>query len=204
MNGEERDSGFQVLDFRQNMATPTSPRDHSHPFRAWAPLLANKKDSRRDAETQRGGTGGGVVGRMGGCVAWLDDTNIKVLEIAMEQLAHGSSAEEIYEQHWGYLSLAQIHAALTYYYDNRAVLDQEIDQQLADFDRRRRTSLDSPAPSDKPSATSNFWPPSTNGRTWRIAWSTCRGRETLRSIATSRALIDEIRAVRRRLGLGSP
>ena len=77
-------------------------------------------------------------------VAWLDDTNIKVLEVAMEQLAHGSSAEEIYEQHQGYLSLAQIHAALTYYYDNRAVLDQEIDQQLADFDRRRRTSLDSP------------------------------------------------------------
>ena len=38
----------------------------------------------------------------------------------MEQLAHGSSAEEIYEQHRGYLSLAQIHAAPTYYYDNRA------------------------------------------------------------------------------------
>jgi hypothetical protein len=29
----------------------------------------------------------------------------------MEELAHGSSAEEIYEQHRGYLSLAQIHAA---------------------------------------------------------------------------------------------
>lgn len=77
-------------------------------------------------------------------VAWLDDTNVKVLEVAMEQLAHGSSAEEIYEQHRGYLSLAQIHAALTYYHDNRAVLDQEIDQQLAEFDGRRRASLDSP------------------------------------------------------------
>ena len=77
-------------------------------------------------------------------VAWLDDTNVKVIEVAMEQLAHGSSAEEIYEQHRGYLSLAQIHLALTYYYDNRAVLDQESDQQLAEFDRRRRASLDSP------------------------------------------------------------
>ena len=77
-------------------------------------------------------------------VAWLDDTNIKVLEVAMEQLAHGSSAEEIYEQHRGYLSLAQIHAALTYYHGNQAVLDKEIDQQLAEFDRRRRASLDSP------------------------------------------------------------
>ena len=52
-------------------------------------------------------------------VAWLDDTNIKVVEVAMEQLAHGSSPEEIYEQHRGYLSLAQIHAALTYYYERR-------------------------------------------------------------------------------------
>lgn len=77
-------------------------------------------------------------------VAWLDDTNVKVIEVAMEQLAHGSSPEEIYEQHRGYLSLAQLHAALTYYYDNQAVLDQEIDQQLAEFDRRRGASLDSP------------------------------------------------------------
>ena len=77
-------------------------------------------------------------------VAWLDDTNVKVLEVALEQLAHGSSPDEIYDQHRGYLSLAQIHAALTYYYDNQAVLDQEIDQQLADFDRRRGASLDSP------------------------------------------------------------
>lgn len=77
-------------------------------------------------------------------VAWLDDTNIKVLEVALEQLAHGASAEEIYEQHRGYLSLAQIHAALTYYNDNRAALDQEIDQQLAEFDGRRRAALNSP------------------------------------------------------------
>ena len=77
-------------------------------------------------------------------VAWLDDTNVKVLEVALEQLAHGSSPDEIHDQHRGYLSLAQIHAALTYYYDNQAVLDQEIDQQLAEFDRRRAGSLDSP------------------------------------------------------------
>jgi uncharacterized protein (DUF433 family) len=77
-------------------------------------------------------------------VAWLDDTNVKAVEVALEQLAHGSSPEDILEQHRGYLSLAQIHAALTYYYDNQALLDEEIDQQLAEFDRRRAASLDSP------------------------------------------------------------
>jgi uncharacterized protein (DUF433 family) len=78
-------------------------------------------------------------------VAWLDDTNIKVIEVVLEQHAHGSSPEEIYGQHRGYLTLAQIHAALTYYYDNQADLDDEIDQQLAEFDRRRAATLDSPA-----------------------------------------------------------
>jgi uncharacterized protein (DUF433 family) len=78
-------------------------------------------------------------------VAWLDDTNVKVLEVALERLAHGSSPEEIYEQHRGYLSLAQIHAALTYYYDHQASLDAEIDRQLADFDAQRAASWNSPA-----------------------------------------------------------
>jgi uncharacterized protein (DUF433 family) len=78
-------------------------------------------------------------------VAWLDDTNIKVVEVALEQLAHGSSAEAIFDQHRGYLTLAQIHAALTYYYDNQVELDGEIDRQLAEFDKRRAASLDSPA-----------------------------------------------------------
>lgn len=77
-------------------------------------------------------------------VAWLDDTNVKVIEVALERLAHGSSPEEIYDQHQGYLSFAQIHAALTYYYDHQALMDAEIDRQLAEFDERRAASLNSP------------------------------------------------------------
>src|SRR2546428_11321943 len=77
-------------------------------------------------------------------VAWLDDTNIKVIEVVLERLAHGSSPEEIYDQHKGHLSLAQIHAALVYYYDHQAEMDAEIDQQLAEFDRLRAASLNSP------------------------------------------------------------
>ncbi len=44
-------------------------------------------------------------------VAWIDDTNTKVIEVALDMIAHGWSPEEIHFQH-PHLSLAQIHAAL--------------------------------------------------------------------------------------------
>ena len=59
------------------------------------------------------------------CVAWIDDTNTKVVEVALDHFAHGWSAEEIQLQH-RHLSLAQIHAALSYYYDHREDLDRQI------------------------------------------------------------------------------
>jgi uncharacterized protein (DUF433 family) len=77
-------------------------------------------------------------------VAWIDDTNIKVVEIALERIAHGSSPEEICDQHNGYLTLAQIHAALAHYYDHRTEYDREIEQHLKEFDLQRLNSLDSP------------------------------------------------------------
>jgi hypothetical protein len=42
------------------------------------------------------------------------------------------------------MTLAQIHAALSYYYDNQPALDEEIDRQVADYDQRRAASSDSP------------------------------------------------------------
>jgi uncharacterized protein (DUF433 family) len=77
-------------------------------------------------------------------IAWIDDTNIKVLEIALEHIAHGSSPEEIYDQHNGYLTLAQIHAALTHYYDHQSKYDAEIERQLREYDALRTGSQDSP------------------------------------------------------------
>ena len=73
-------------------------------------------------------------------VAWVDDTNIKVVEIASEYLAHGDSPEEMCAQHWGTLSLGQIYAAIGYYFDHQA----EIERQLLDYRQRRLNSLDSP------------------------------------------------------------
>lgn len=63
-------------------------------------------------------------------VAWIDDTNTKVVEVALDHLAHGWSPEEIHFQHT-HLSLGQIHAALAYYHDN---LDITIGQCVADLE----------------------------------------------------------------------
>jgi len=77
-------------------------------------------------------------------VAWRDDANVKVIEVALDKIAHGLSPAEIYDQHGGYLSMAQIHAALTHYYDHQAEFDAEIDRQYADYKQRRARTLDSP------------------------------------------------------------
>ena len=76
-------------------------------------------------------------------VAWVDDTNTKVREIALDVLAHGWSPNEIQLNH-PYLSLAQIHAALTYYYDHKALLDAEIEAALRTAEDFRAAAGGSP------------------------------------------------------------
>ena len=76
-------------------------------------------------------------------VAWIDRTNIKVVEVVMDKLAYGWSPEEIHFQH-PHLSLAQIHAALTYYYDHQAEIDARIQESLRAYHELRDQNLDSP------------------------------------------------------------
>jgi uncharacterized protein (DUF433 family) len=54
-------------------------------------------------------------------VAIIEGTQTKVIEVAMDRLAREWNAEEICRQH-SYLSLPQVHAALGYYFENRAVV----------------------------------------------------------------------------------
>jgi uncharacterized protein (DUF433 family) len=61
-------------------------------------------------------------------VAWISGTKVKVIEVALDKLAHGSSPEEIHFQ-YPHLSLSQIHAALAYYYDHQTELDEEIQKR---------------------------------------------------------------------------
>jgi uncharacterized protein (DUF433 family) len=75
-------------------------------------------------------------------VAWIDDTKVKVIEIVIDKIAHGSSPEEIHFQ-YPHLSLAQIHAALAYYYDNQAALEAEIQQRWRESDELAKKISDS-------------------------------------------------------------
>lgn len=76
-------------------------------------------------------------------VAWVDDTNVKVIEVVLDKLAYGWSPEEIHFQH-SYLSLAQIHAALSYYYDHQSAFDAEIERQLQEVNALAAQARDSP------------------------------------------------------------
>jgi uncharacterized protein (DUF433 family) len=61
-------------------------------------------------------------------VAWIADANTKVVEVVLDRVAYGWSPEEIHFQH-SHLSLAQIHAALAYYYENKQELDAQIERR---------------------------------------------------------------------------
>jgi uncharacterized protein (DUF433 family) len=76
--------------------------------------------------------------------AWIDDTNIKVIEVVLDKLGHGLTPEQIFEEHYRRISLAQIHAAFCYYYDHQAEYDAEIERQRKEYETLRAQSLDSP------------------------------------------------------------
>lgn len=67
-------------------------------------------------------------------VAWIAGTRVKVAEVVLDKMAHGWSPEEIHFQHPN-LSLAQIHCALTYYYENQAKVDEQIRHELEESDK---------------------------------------------------------------------
>jgi len=75
--------------------------------------------------------------------AWIDATNVKVIEVVLDHLAYGWSADEIHEQH-PRLSLAQIHGALAYYYDHQAEMDAQIENDLTTVRQLRASLGDSP------------------------------------------------------------
>ncbi|MCE9630064.1 MAG: DUF433 domain-containing protein [Planctomycetia bacterium] len=65
--------------------------------------------------------------------ALVEGTRTKVLEVALDRLAHHWDAEEIQRQH-SHLTLGQIYAALAYYHDHRQHFDSEIQKQLREVD----------------------------------------------------------------------
>jgi uncharacterized protein (DUF433 family) len=76
--------------------------------------------------------------------AWIDNTNVKVNEVVLDKLGEGLNPEQIFEEHYRRISMAQIHAALSYYYDHQAEFDHEIERQVQEVESLRAQSLDSP------------------------------------------------------------
>ena len=76
-------------------------------------------------------------------VAWIDDTNTKVVEVALDMIAHGWSPEEIHFQH-PHLSLAQIHSALGFYYDHKPEMDAQIQRSVQEGEQLRAQAGESP------------------------------------------------------------
>lgn len=75
--------------------------------------------------------------------AWVSGTKVKVIEIALDKLAHGSSPEEMHFQ-YPHLSLAQIHAALAWYYEHQSELDAEIQRRWQEVNEVAAREADSP------------------------------------------------------------
>lgn len=62
-------------------------------------------------------------------VPMVAGTQIKVVEIVIDHLAHGSDAREIHRE-YPHLGLGQIHSALAYYYDHQAEMDEDIARRM--------------------------------------------------------------------------
>src|SRR5438445_2074499 len=75
--------------------------------------------------------------------AWIAGTNTKVIEVVLDKLAYGWNPEEMCLQH-PHLSLAQVHAALSYYYDHQAEFDAEIAGQMREYEASRAEAENSP------------------------------------------------------------
>jgi Protein of unknown function (DUF433) len=68
---------------------------------------------------------------------------VRVAQIVVDYLAYGWSADEIHRQH-PHLALAEVHAAMGYYYDNQAEIDAEIAVELEEVDRALELKARSP------------------------------------------------------------
>ncbi len=77
-------------------------------------------------------------------VAWIDDTNVKVVEVIVDHLAYGHSPEEVHLQH-PHLSLAQVHSAFAYYFDHAEKLDPEIERRRRKMETLRAKAGEQPS-----------------------------------------------------------
>lgn len=83
-------------------------------------------------------------------VAWIVGANTKVKEVVLDKMAHGSSPEEMHFQ-YPHLSLGQIHAALSFYYEHQSEIDAQILREWNEVKELAVNQPDSPLRQKTPS-----------------------------------------------------
>ncbi len=73
-------------------------------------------------------------------VPLIEGTTTKVIEVALDRLAHHWDADKIQRQ-YPHLSLAQIYGALAYYYDHEEELNRDIELRLSTVESIRQRRL---------------------------------------------------------------
>jgi len=68
---------------------------------------------------------------------------VRVAQIAMDYIAYGWSADEMCRQH-SYLTLAEVHAALGYYFDHQQEIDDEIRAEVREDEALAKAAQHSP------------------------------------------------------------
>jgi uncharacterized protein (DUF433 family) len=77
-----------------------------------------------------------------GC-EWIDDTNVKVIMVVMDVIGPNRMSAEQIQIERPRLSLAQIHAALAYYHDNKPAVDAALARLDQDYQQLRARTEDS-------------------------------------------------------------
>ncbi len=67
-------------------------------------------------------------------VPYIAGTTMKVIELVLDQQAHGTSPKELHFQ-FPHLTLGQIHSALAYYWDHQKVLDADIERRFEEVEQ---------------------------------------------------------------------
>ena len=76
-------------------------------------------------------------------VARISGTRTKVIQVVMDKMAYAWGTEEIQRQ-YPHLSLAEVHAAMAYYYDHQEELDLQVAADLKEAESARAESGESP------------------------------------------------------------
>jgi uncharacterized protein (DUF433 family) len=75
-------------------------------------------------------------------VACIAGSRTKVTQIVLDTRAHGWNPEDIKAQ-YPHLSLADVYAALAYYYDHQSDIDAQIEQDQKDYEALRAAAGES-------------------------------------------------------------